>query len=102
MNKRPGELGSPGRLLPWVKKRLAQTGVDRAEDRADLAAKYGQNTNDDNCDQHQDQRVLDQILAVRFDEQPPELTVPTDVRYGARCSVERRSFVRSAHWSNPK
>ena len=69
MNKRPGELGSPGRLLPWVKKRLAQTGVDRAEDLADLAAEQGQNTNDNNGDKHEDQRVLDQTLAVLFGEE---------------------------------
>ena len=48
---------------------LAQAGVDRAEDRADLAAQNGQNTNDNNSDQHQDQRVLDQTLTILFGEE---------------------------------
>ena len=48
---------------------LAQAGVDRAEDLADLAAKQGQDTNDNNCDQHQDQRILDQTLSILFGEE---------------------------------
>ena len=43
---------------------LLQAGIDRAEDLADLATKQGQDTNDNDCDQHQDQRVLDQALAL--------------------------------------
>ena len=69
MNKRPGELGSPGRLLPWVKKRLAQTGVDRAEDLADLAAEQRKNTDNNNSDKHQNKRVLDQTLAIFLGEE---------------------------------
>ena len=52
-----------------VRQVLLESGVDRAEDRADLAAQKGQNTNDNNCDQHQDQCVLDQTLAILFGEE---------------------------------
>ena len=48
---------------------LAQAGVDRAEDLADLATQDGQNTDDNNCDQHQDQRVLNQTLTILFGEE---------------------------------
>ena len=82
MNKRPGELGSPGRLLPWVKKRLAQTGVDRAEDLADLTAQQRQNTNDNNCNQHQNQRVLDQSLSIFRGEE-----APNDGHVLLRCTI---------------
>src|SRR5204862_4638020 len=53
----------------WIRLSLAQAGVDRAEDLADLAAKQGQNTNDNNCDQHQDQCVLNQTLTILFGEE---------------------------------
>ena len=48
---------------------LAQAGIDRAEDLADLATQDGQNTNHNNGDQHQDQRVLDQALTILFSEE---------------------------------
>src|SRR5689334_6345000 len=38
---------------------LLQIAVDRGEHRADLAAKDCQNADNDNCDQHQNKRVLD-------------------------------------------
>ena len=66
--KKAPRLKRQGAFLEIVRS-LLQAGVDRAEDRANLAAKYGQNTNDDNCDQHQDQRVLDQTLTILFGEE---------------------------------
>jgi hypothetical protein len=48
---------------------LFQAGVDVAEDPANLGAQGGQNTNDNNGDQYQDQRVLDQTLTILFGEE---------------------------------
>ena len=42
---------------------LAQTTVDLAEDLADATAEQGENTDNDDGDQHEDQRVLNQTLA---------------------------------------
>jgi hypothetical protein len=41
----------------------AQTAVDLAEDSANSLAKQGENTDDDDGDQHEDERVLNQTLA---------------------------------------
>ena len=64
--KRPAK--RRGAFLENVRS-LAQAGVDRAEDLADLAAQHGQDTDDNNCDEHQDQRVLDQTLTILFGEE---------------------------------
>jgi hypothetical protein len=42
---------------------LAQTTVDLAEDLADAAAEQGEDTDDDDGDQHEDERILNQTLA---------------------------------------
>ena len=59
---------------------LAQAGVDRAKHLADLATQDGQNTDDDDGDQHQDQRVLDQTLSILFGEETAKhCSVPFEI-----------------------
>lgn len=45
-----------------------ETAVDRAEDRADLPAEKGQDTNNNNCDQYQNKSVLYETLTFFLSE----------------------------------
>src|SRR5687767_12418991 len=48
---------------------LSESGVDAREDRRDAATEQGQDTDNDDGDQHQDQGVLDQALAFLTSEE---------------------------------
>ncbi|ABQ92117.1 hypothetical protein RoseRS_3763 [Roseiflexus sp. RS-1] len=68
-----GDLEPTTKPPPWIPRGAAtdenepilagQTTVDLAEDLADAAAEQGENTDDDDGDQHEDERVLNQTLA---------------------------------------
>ena len=66
--KKAPRLKRQGAFLEIVRS-LLQAGVDRAEDLADLATEDAQDTDNDDGDQHQDQRVLNQTLSILFGEE---------------------------------
>src|SRR5262245_58928801 len=71
---------------------LAEAAVDRSEHTADLALHDAQHTYDNNSDQNEDQRVLDQALAVFLREKAPKHC--RDLLSDNDVVVRRRRFLQ--------
>ena len=70
---------------PFARLLRAQPAIDRAEYRADLAAEQRQDADHNDRNQYQDQRVLDQALALFLGEKAANHTIATFLGYREGC-----------------